>query len=355
MTEHSAALIDDVPAVTPAGGFAPALSVRGLPAGLVRTARPRQWMKNVLVLAAPLAAGHLLSLHAVAQLGVVFVLFTGCSAAVYLINDARDADADRAHPVKCRRPVASGQVPVPVAYAAGGALAVLAPAAAGVLCDPDTAALLAGYVIMQLAYCVWLKHILVVDLVIVTTGFLMRAMAGGLALGIDLSRWFLITSGFGALFMVAAKRYSELVLMSEPAAPAPVVPTVGPQPDASDGGPAAEAGPAPVPETEPQVGASRALLGAYTTGYLRFVWQLAAGGAVLAYCLWSMETGASPSGWLPWRQLSMVPFILSILRYAVFADAASAGAPEDVVLRDRALAVIALTWGVLYVLTVVNR
>ncbi|MBD0734158.1 phosphoribose diphosphate--decaprenyl-phosphate phosphoribosyltransferase [Streptomyces sp. CBMA29] len=335
------------------------MSVRGLPAGLVRTARPRQWVKNVLVLAAPLAAGHLLSAHAVLQLAVVFVLFTGCSAAVYLINDARDADADRAHPVKCARPVACGQVPVPIAYAVGGALAILAPAAAGVLCDPDTAGLLAGYVVMQLAYCVWLKHMLVVDLVIVTTGFLMRAMAGGLALGIDLSRWFLITSGFGALFMVAAKRYSELVLMSRLAeratAAAPAAPTVGPQPDATDA-----AAPAPPEGSETsdggaEVGASRALLGAYTTGYLRFVWQLAAGGAVLAYCLWSMETGASPNGWLPWRQLSMIPFILSVLRYAVFADAGSAGAPEDVVLRDRALVVIALAWVVLYVLAAVNR
>ncbi|MET9219349.1 decaprenyl-phosphate phosphoribosyltransferase [Streptomyces sp. NPDC003300] len=357
MTERTAALIDDVPAtaVPSAGRFPPPVSVRGLPAGLVRTARPRQWVKNVLVLAAPLAAGRLLSAHAVLQLAVVFVLFTGCSAAVYLINDARDADADRAHPVKCRRPVACGQVPVPVAYAAGGALAVLAPAAAGVLCNPDTAGLLAGYVVMQLAYCVWLKHMLVVDLVIVTTGFLMRAMAGGLALGIDLSRWFLITSGFGALFMVAAKRYSELVLMSRLAeratAAAPAAPTVGPQPDAT-----APAAPTPPEDSESsEVGASRALLGAYTTGYLRFVWQLAAGGAVLAYCLWSMETGASPNGWLPWRQLSMIPFILSVLRYAVFADAGSAGAPEDVVLRDRALVVIALAWVVLYVLAAVNR
>jgi decaprenyl-phosphate phosphoribosyltransferase len=348
MTEPSAALIDDVPVTTVPGRtpvswaarLAPALTVRGLPAGLVRTARPRQWVKNALVLAAPLAAGHLLSAHAVLQLGVVFALFTACSAAVYLINDARDADADRAHPVKCHRPVACGQVPVPVAYAVGGALAVLAPAAAGVLCDPDTAALLAGYVIMQLAYCVWLKHMLVVDLVVVTSGFLMRAIAGGLALGIDLSRWFLITSGFGALFMVAAKRYSELVLMSELAESAPEAAV----PEAPSGAVSGTG-----------VGASRALLGAYTTGYLRFVWQLAAGGAVLAYCLWSMETGASPNGWLPWRQLSMVPFILSVLRYAVFADAGSAGAPEDVILRDRALAVIALAWAALYVLTVVNQ
>jgi decaprenyl-phosphate phosphoribosyltransferase len=298
---------------------------RGLPAGLVRTARPRQWVKNGLVLAAPFAAGRLLSLRDSVQLAVVLVLFTACASAVYLINDARDADADRAHPVKRQRPVACGQVPVGAAYAAGALLAVAAPATAFVVCNADTAGLLAGYVVMQLAYCVWLKHMLVVDLVIVTTGFLMRAMAGGVALGIGLSRWFLITSGFCALFMVAAKRYSELVLVS---------------------GQAGEGR---------DVGATRALLGEYTSGYLRFVWQLAAGVGVLAYCLWAMETGGTASGLLPWRQLSMVPFILSVLRYAVFADAGSAGAPEDVLLRDRALVVIGLAWGALYVLAAVNR
>ena len=291
-------------------------------AGLVRASRPRQWVKNGLVLAAPFAAARLLDLGQSVRLALVLALFIACSSAVYLINDARDAEADRAHPVKCRRPVACGQVPVAAAYVAGGLLAVLAPAVAAVTCNADTAALLAAYVAMQLAYCLWLKHMLVVDLVIVTTGFLMRAMAGGLALDIQLSRWFLITSGFGALFMVAAKRYSELVLMSE-----------------RDG----------------EVGASRALLGEYTIGYLRFVWQLAAGVAVLAYCLWAMETGGRAHGLLPWRQLSMVPFTLSVLRYAVFADVGAAGEPEDVVLRDRPLVVIALVWGALYVLAVVNR
>nr|WP_161303600.1 decaprenyl-phosphate phosphoribosyltransferase [Streptomyces sp. SID5785] len=292
---------------------------RGLVAGLIRTARPRQWVKNVLVVAAPAAAGELFSWHALAGLAVVFVLFTAAASAVYLINDARDADADRAHPVKRRRPVAAGQVPVPVAYATGGALAVLVPAAAVVLCNPMTAALLTAYVAMQLAYCISLKHVLVVDLVVVTTGFLMRAMIGGLALGIPLSRWFLITTGFGALFMVSAKRYSEAVQMAG------------------------------------RAGATRALLTEYTTGYLRFVWQLAAGVAVLAYCLWAMEEGGvAGSSLLPWRQLSMAAFILAILRYAVFADRGTAGEPEDVVLKDRALAVIGMVWLAMYALAVVN-
>ncbi|MDQ8704226.1 decaprenyl-phosphate phosphoribosyltransferase [Streptomyces sp. LHD-70] len=291
-----------------------------LPLGLLRTARPRQWVKNILVVAAPAAAGELFTRAAAVQLALVFALFTAAAAAVYLINDARDVAADRAHPTKCRRPVAAGQVPVPVAYAVGALLAVLAPLAAAVLCNPMTSALLAAYLGMQLAYCVSLKHVLVVDLVVVTTGFLMRAMIGGVALGIPLSRWFLITTGFGALFMVSAKRYSESVTVDEQ-----------------------------------RTGATRALLTEYTSGYLRFVWQLAAGVAVLAYCLWAMESGGvADAGLLPWRQLSMVAFILAVLRYAVFADRGSAGEPEDVVLGDRPLALIGLVWLGLYGLAVAD-
>ncbi|MFF5043309.1 decaprenyl-phosphate phosphoribosyltransferase [Streptomyces nigra] len=299
----------------PANGRGPGVVAKGL----LRAARPKQWVKNVLVVAAPAAAGRLFSAHALTQLALVFALFTACAAAVYLVNDARDAEADRAHPTKRHRPVAAGQVPVPVAYAMGGLLAVLAPALAAWLTAPAVAALLVAYLAMQLAYCVRLKHVLVVDLVVVTTGFLMRAVAGGLALGIPLSRWFLITTGFGALFMVAAKRYSEAVQMAGKA------------------------------------GATRALLTEYTPGYLRFVWQLAAGVAVLGYCLWALEEGGVPhTSVLPWRQLSMVAFVLAILRYAVFADRGTAGEPEEVVLRDRALTVIGAVWMTMYALAVAN-
>ncbi|MEU9100822.1 decaprenyl-phosphate phosphoribosyltransferase [Streptomyces sp. NPDC048361] len=315
MTEPGAVLLDDHgAAATPAPR-----RLLGLPGALVRTARPRQWVKNVLVVAAPAAAGRLTHPRDITQLALVFCLFTAAASAVYLINDARDAEADRAHPDKCRRPVAAGQVPVAAAYAAGGILAVLAPLAAALTCNAMTATLLSAYVVMQLAYCVKLKHVLVVDLVVITTGFLMRAMTGGVALGIPLSRWFLITAGFGALFMVSAKRYSEALQMEGLGA------------------------------------ATRSLLDAYTTGYLRFVWQLAAGVAVLAYCMWALEAGGVANGaLLPWRQLSMVPFIGAILRYAVFADRGGAGAPEDVVLHDRALAVIGLVWVALYALAVTD-
>jgi decaprenyl-phosphate phosphoribosyltransferase len=102
-------------------------------------------------------------------------------------------------------------------------------------------------------------------------------------------------------------------------------------------------------------GATRALLTSYTTGYLRFVWQLAAGVAVLGYCLWALEGGGTADGsLLPWRQLSMIAFILAVLRYAVFADRGTAGAPEDVVLRDRPLAVIGLAWLAIYGMAVAD-
>ncbi|MEU2163911.1 decaprenyl-phosphate phosphoribosyltransferase [Streptomyces chengbuensis] len=318
MSERSTALLEqpgdpERPPRRPGGGARAHRRPLRLPIGLVRTARPRQWIKNVLVGAAPAAAGELVSRQTAVQLGLVFVLFTAAASAVYLINDALDAEADRAHPEKCRRPVARGDVPVPVAYTTGALLAAASTAAAVVLCNVMTAALLTAYLVMQIAYCVRLKHVLVVDLAIVTTGFLMRAVIGGVALSIPLSRWFLITTGFGALFMVAAKRYSEAV------------------------------------EMEGSDGATRALLTSYTVGYLRFVWQLAAGVAVLGYCLWALESGGAADGsLLPWRQLSMIAFILAVLRYAVFADRGAAGAPEDVVLRDRPLAVIGLAWLAIY-------
>ncbi|MEV6650451.1 decaprenyl-phosphate phosphoribosyltransferase [Streptomyces sp. NPDC051219] len=287
--------------------------------GVLKTSRPRQWVKNVLVVAAPAAAGRLGSWHTAGQLLLVFLLFTAAASAVYLVNDARDAEADRAHPVKRHRPVAAGHVPVPLAYGVGGLLAASVPVTALVVCNAMTSALLTAYLTMQFAYCLRLKHVLVVDLAVVTSGFLMRAMVGGVALSIPLSRWFLITAGFGALFMVSAKRYSEAVQMAD------------------------------------RKGATRALLSEYTTGYLRFVWQLAAGVAVLGYCLWALESGGTANGsLLPWRQLSMIAFILAVLRYAVFADRGTAGAPEDVVLRDRPLAVIGLVWMAMYGLAVAD-
>ncbi|MFC5719839.1 decaprenyl-phosphate phosphoribosyltransferase [Streptomyces gamaensis] len=292
-------------AASPAG-----FRLGALPGGLLRNARPRQWVKNVLVLAAPGAAGALSDVDVLRQSGIVFLLFCAAASSIYFLNDALDVEADRAHPVKRNRPIAAGIVPLPVAYAVGALLALGSLAGALLLCNVGTAVVLASYLVVQVLYCTRLKHVLVADLAVVTSGFVLRSMIGGIAADIPLSQWFLITTGFGSLFMVGAKRYSELVLMGDQAAE------------------------------------SRKLLAQYTTGYLRFVWQASASITVLAYCLWALGHQGEDPGL--WRQLSIIPFVFGVLRYALFADRGTAGAPEDVVLKDRALLGTGLLWVIVY-------
>ncbi|MFI6445069.1 decaprenyl-phosphate phosphoribosyltransferase [Kitasatospora sp. NPDC050543] len=291
-------------------------SLPALPGGLIRNARPRQWVKNVLVVAAPGAAGMLTHAAVLRQTAIVFALFCAAASAIYFLNDAMDVAADRAHPQKRDRPIAAGIVPIPVAYLAAAVLACGALTGAVLLCNTATATALGCYLAMQILYCTGLKHVLVVDLAFVTSGFLLRAMIGGLACDIRLSQWFLITAGFGSLFMVGAKRYSELVMMGDQAAE------------------------------------SRRLLASYSLSYLRFVWQASAAVAVLSYCLWALEP--SGDGHPALRQITIAPFVFAILRYAVFADRGTSGAPEDVLLKDRPLLVLGVSWVALYGLAVVG-
>ncbi|MFF2075685.1 decaprenyl-phosphate phosphoribosyltransferase [Kitasatospora sp. NPDC058162] len=294
---------DTAPAVRP-------FRLKALPGGLIRNARPRQWVKNVLVLAAPGAAGMLTHSHVLRQVGIVFVLFCAAASAIYFLNDAMDVEADRAHPTKRNRPIAAGIVPLPVAYLCAALLGGGAITGALLLCNTPTAIALGCYLVMQFLYCTGLKHILVVDLAFVTSGFLIRAMIGGLAAGIQLSQWFLITTGFAALFMVAAKRYSELVNMGD------------------------------------KVGSSRKVLAEYSDSYLRFVWQASAAVTVLSYCLWSSDHTGNADTAL--RQITVLPFVFAILRYAIFADRGAAEAPENVVLKDRPLLLLGAIWAGLY-------
>jgi len=162
-----------------------------------------------------------------------------------------------------------------------------------------------------MVYSLWLKHEPVLEMALLSVGFLLRALAGGMATGIPVSTWFLIVAGFGSLFMAAGKRYSELVSAH----------------DLGDG-------------------PRRRSLEGYSPGYLRFVWGLAASVTVTGYCLWALNgTGAGASGWVGW---SVLPFVLALLRYAVDIDAATAEAPEDVVLGDPVLIGLGLAWLVVF-------
>jgi decaprenyl-phosphate phosphoribosyltransferase len=273
--------------------------------GLVRAIRPRQWVKNVLVLAAPMAAGRIGEPDVLFAAAIAFMAFSLAASGVYLVNDVRDVAADRAHPTKRNRPIASGLVSPRVAIAVAvllfaGALAL------STLASLQLLIVVAVYVVVQLAYCLGLKHQPVIDICIVASGFLMRAIAGGAAAELPLSQWFLLAAAFGSLFMVAGKRYAEIRLAERTGAKI------------------------------------RKSLERYSASYLRFVWTLSATAVIMTYGLWAFEIRAD-SGSI-WSVVSLVPFVVAVLRYAVDVDGGNGGAPDEIALRDRVLQVLAVCW-----------
>src|SRR5689334_23412228 len=248
--------------------------------GAIKAMRPRQWMKNLLVLLAPVAAlgGNVhYDYRAVAiKVLIAFVAFSLAASTVYLVNDVRDVDADRQHPTKRFRPIAAGVVPVWLAYSLA---AVLGVAALGIswLASPNLVLVIAIYIAMQMAYCFGLKHQAVLDICIVSSAYLIRAIAGGVAANIPLSQWFLLVMAFGSLFMAAGKRYAELQLAEKTGAKI------------------------------------RKSLESYTMTYLRFVWTMAATTLVLCYGLWAFQQDAIKG--TNWYAISMVPFTIAVLRY----------------------------------------
>ncbi|MGQ0482480.1 MAG: decaprenyl-phosphate phosphoribosyltransferase [Pseudonocardia sp.] len=282
--------------------------------GLVRAVRPRQWVKNVLVLAAPLASANLTELAVLGKIGLAFVAFCLAASGVYLINDSVDAAEDRAHPVKRNRPIAAGVVPVAVAVTLAVVL-FLAALGVAALASIPMLIVIAVYVAVQLGYCFGLKHQPVIDICIVASGFLIRAVAGGAATGIPLSQWFLLCAGFGSLFMVAGKRYAEFVLAERTGAKI------------------------------------RRSLENYSASYLRFVWTLSATVLITTYGLWAFEIRTAHENSV-WSVISIVPFVVAVLRYAVDVDGGNGGEPEEIALGDRALQVLAALWLVLLVIAV---
>lgn len=287
---------------------------------LVEAMRPRQWVKNALVGAAPLAAGTLHHQRVLGRTAIALAVFVLLSAGTYLVNDAWDVAADREHATKRFRPLARGAVSVPLAVTTAVVLWAAAMLLAGFAANPKLLLCAGSYLVLTQFYTFWLKDEPVLDLATVASGFLLRAIAGGLAADIPLSRWFLTVAGFGSLFMVAGKRYSELVVLGERAA------------------------------------LVRKTHAVYSATYLRFVWSSAAAVLLTTYCLWAFEISASSpkSTSAPWAAISVGPFVVGVLRYARDVDQGQAGEPEEILLRDRGLQLIGLVWVVVFALGAVG-
>ncbi|MBW3662257.1 MAG: decaprenyl-phosphate phosphoribosyltransferase [Actinobacteria bacterium] len=288
---------------------APPRSVVG---GLIRAARPQQWPKNVLVFAAPGAAGALFEADVLGPTLLALVAFVLASAGTYLVNDVADREEDARHPVKRSRPVAAGLVPYRLAAGVGIVLLAVAVALPFTIGAPALAAVIGTYVAITAAYSAWLKHVALIDLVAVAAGFVLRAVAGAAATDLALSKWFLIVASFGSLYVVANKRFAEL-----------------------------RAG----------LDRTRPALAAYTPELLREIRFTSAAVTIAAYVLWAFEN-AEMLGASALFELSIVPFVLALYRYALAVDQGAGEAPEQIFRRDRPIQILALVWAVLFAVAV---
>jgi decaprenyl-phosphate phosphoribosyltransferase len=288
----------------PGGPLAP----RSLAAGILRTARPRQWVKNLLVFAAPGAAGTLGEAHQFLLTLGAFGIFCLTASGTYFFNDAVDWEADRLHPLKRHRPVASGVVPVNLGIGIGCALMAAGIGLGYALAGGRLAIVMGTYVGVNLAYSMWLRDEPAIDLAAVASGFVLRAIAGGVAAGVPLSNWFLIVASFGSLFVVAGKRHAEHMDLG-----------------IDDSG-------------------HRPTLAHYSAGFLRYVRSVTSAVTITAYCLWAFEKASSAGPAAIWFQLSIIPFGLAVLRYALLVESGEGGSPEEVLLTNHTIQLLALAW-----------
>ena len=183
--------------------------------------RPQQWIKNGFVLIPMFFGGRLLNVDDAIASVVTFFAFSCAASAIYCFNDIVDVDADRRHPVKCGRPIASGAVSVPTAYALMAVLALLSalllfflPQRAG-----ETAGIVAFYFLLNMAYCIWLKRHAIIDVCTVATGFVLRILAGGMACDVAVSNWLVLMTFLLALFLSFSKRRDDVLRMNETGEP----------------------------------------------------------------------------------------------------------------------------------------
>lgn len=288
-----------------------------LAGGLLRLARPKQWSKNVLVLAAPGAAGVLTHGAALGRSLVAVGLFCLVASGTYYLNDALDVEADRAHPTKRNRPIAAGVVDVKLAYALGVAF-LAAGVALSFLVNWRLALVMGSYVVVQFAYSYYLKHQPIYDMVAVAAGFVLRAIAGGVAAEVPISQWFLIVATFGSLLMVTGKRVAEHAELGQGR------------------------------------GTHRVTLDAYSSTFLRTVLAIAASGAIIGYCLWafSLQTALTHHADPIWYQLSIIPMMIALLRYTFLVESGRGAKPEELVFSDRSLQLLGVVWAALFALGV---
>jgi 4-hydroxybenzoate polyprenyltransferase len=284
-----------------------------LPIGpMVKALRPKQWTKNGLVFAALVFAKEYTNPEAwILALGG-FAAFCLVSSMGYLVNDIRDRDADAKHPTKCRRPIASGALPMNLAIGeavAAGALGLFTAFALGW----EFGLVTVLYFTSTMTYSFFFKHVVILDVMMITLGFLWRAIAGAVVISVHISPWLLLCAAFLALFLGFNKRRGEIALISEDEDP----------------------------DTE-ELAAVRPSLASYRPSMIREFQSITSSGTVISYALYTVL--GSPTQWL----LITMPYVLYfVFRYIYLVDRGDGAAPDELLVSDKPIMVAAL----LYIVT----
>ena len=275
---------------------------------LIKTMRPRQWTKNVFIFAALVFDKQLLNAESFLRTLAGFGLFCLISSSVYVFNDLADVEADRQHPEKRNRPIAAGVLPVSVAWIAGIGLVILTLGLAFLL-TPGFEAVLVVYFLLNIAYSKWLKHIPIIDVLVIAAGFVLRVHAGVTLIEVQrFSPWLYVVMTLLALFLGFGKRRAELALLAHGA------------------------------------GSHRKVLDGYTLPLLDQYIMIVSGTTIVAYSLYTFSAPNVPENH---SMMLTIPFVVyAIFRYLYLIEVKHAGgAPEEILLSDRPFQVAMLLWG----------
>jgi 4-hydroxybenzoate polyprenyltransferase len=285
----------------PPGGIAVALAVL----------RPRQWTKNALVLAPAFFSQRATDPRVVGLALVATAAFSLVASAVYVLNDVLDAERDRAHPRKRTRPIASGALGVPAA-AVLGAMCGVVGLALGAWVGLGFVAFLAAYLAIQVLYCTWMKHVPVLDVFGIASGFVLRVLAGAAAVGVPVSHWLYLCTLLLALFLALAKRRAEVVLLHSGA------------------------------------GAHRAILAEYSLPFLDQLLSIVCGSALLAYALYTLAPETVGRLGNDRLKYSVPIVLLGFFRYLfLLHQRGEGGEPDAVLLKDRPIQLVLLAYAAL--------
>jgi 4-hydroxybenzoate polyprenyltransferase len=276
---------------------------------LVKSMRPRQWTKNIFIFAALVFDKQLLIPASFLRTLAGFVLFCLVSSSVYIFNDLADIEADRQHPEKKNRPIASGKLPLGAAWIAGIAL-VLISLACGYLLSVPFAIVVATYFLLNLAYSKWLKHILILDVLVLAAGFVLRVDAGVRLIQVErFSPWLYVVMTLLALYLGFGKRRSELALLSDDAA------------------------------------SHRKVLEGYTIPLLDQYIMIVTGMTIVGYSFYTFSAPNVPANH---SMMLTIPFVVyAIFRYLYLIEVEhSGGAPEEILLSDRPFQISMVLWAI---------